>query len=148
MNNSATTTTTSNPNNNRSIEYTIACSDANGQEEKFVFHQHTAPSSLCQQLDLSSHQTTRQVSVLMQALVKAHHHEVLQTRTWSCVECNRPATTIVHNPMSYLHLSKPQVYDFAIPCCDDKTCDSNIQAHFGEIMSEMGVPKGSLSDWN
>jgi hypothetical protein len=143
MNNSATTIT-SNTDDNRPIEYAITCSDATGQEEKFVFHQHTAPSSLCQQLDLSTHQAARQVSVLMQALVKAHHREVLQARAWSCVECNRPATTIVHNPMSYLHLSKPQVYDFAIPCCANKTCDSNIQAHFNEIMSEMGVPKGSL----
>jgi hypothetical protein len=146
MNNSATSSSssTSDPNNNCSIEYAITCSDATGQEEKFIFHQHTAPSSLCRQLDLSSHQAKTEISSLMKDLVKTHHREVLQARSWFCVECNRPATTIVHNPMSYLHLSKPQIVDFAIPCCADKKCDTNIQTHFGEMMSEMGVPKGVL----
>jgi hypothetical protein len=140
MNKSAT----SNPNNTRSIEYAITCSDATGQEEKFVFHHHTAPSSLCRQLDLSSNQVKMQVSVLMRDLIKEHHDEVFQARAWSCVECNRPATTIIHNPMSYLHLSKPQIIDFTTPCCANKICDTNIQTHFAEMMSAMGVPKGSF----
>lgn len=144
MNNSATTSP-SNANDTRSIEYIITCSDATGQEEKFIFQQHTVPSSLCQQqLDLSSDQVKTEISVLMQDLVRKHHREVLQARAWSCVECNRPATTIVHNPMSYLHLPKPQIFNFAIPCCANKTCDSSIQAHFGEMMAEMGVPKGII----
>ncbi|CAF1258267.1 unnamed protein product [Adineta steineri] len=134
---------TSTINNNRPIEYTITCSDATGQQEKFVFHQHTAPVSICQQFNPSSlNQTKIQVVSLMSGLVKAHTKEVLQARTWYCVECNQPATTIIHNPMSYLHLSKPQVIDLASPCCASKICDKSIQAHFAEIMSEVGVPNG------
>ena len=144
MNNSVSSSSTSNPNNNRSIEYTITCSDARGQEEKFIFNQHTAPSSVCRQLDLSSNQAKIQVTTLMRDLVKTHTREVLQARSWSCVECNRPATTIIHNPMSYLHLPKPQIIDFAAPCCANKTCDASIQAHFGEMMAEIGVPNGML----
>jgi hypothetical protein len=143
MNNSATSSSLiSNPNNNRSIEYAITCSDSTGQEEKFIFYQHTAPSSLCRQLDPSSNQIKMQISTLMVDLIKTHHNEVLHARAWSCVECNQPATTIIHNPMSYLHLSKPQIFDLAIPCCANKICDASIQAHFAEMMSEMGVPNG------
>lgn len=140
MNNS----TTSNPNNNQSIEYAITCSDSTGQEEKFIYHQHTAPSSLCRQVDLSSNQMKMQISILMLDLIKTHHNEVLQARDWSCVECNQPATTIIHNPMSYLHLSKPQIFDMAIPCCANKICDSNIKAHFAEMMAELDVPNGLI----
>jgi len=143
MNNSATSSSLiSNLNNNRSIEYAITCSDSTGREEKFIFHQHTAPSSLCRQLDPSSNQIKMQISTLMVDLIKTHHNEVLNARAWSCVECNQPATTIIHNPMSYLHLLKPQIIDFAIPCCANKICDASIQAHFAEMMSEMGVPNG------
>lgn len=143
MNNSATTSS-ANSDETRSIEYIITCSDATGEEEKFIFQQHKVPSSLCRQLDLSSDQAKTEVSVLMQDLVRQHHRQVLQARTWSCVECHRPATTIVHNPMSYLHLPKPQIFNFAIPCCASKACDTSIQAHFGEMMGEMGVPKGMI----
>ncbi len=142
MNNSATSSSSSssNPNNNRSIEYTIKCSDATGQKEKFVFHQHTAPSSLCRQLDLSSNQMKMQVSGLMRGLVRIHHNEVLQARAWFCVECNRSATNIIHNPMSYLHLPKPQIIDLATPCCANKICEASIQVHFAEMMATMDVP--------
>jgi hypothetical protein len=80
----------------------------------------------------------------MRDLIKIHHNEVLQARAWSCIECNQPATTIIHNPMSYLHLLKPQIIDFAIPCCANKICDASIQAHFAEMMSEMDVLSGFL----
>jgi len=140
MNNSITSSSISNPNANRSIEYAITCSDATGQEEKFVFHQHTAPSSVCQQPDLSSNQIKTQIILLMRDLVKTHHKEVLQARAWFCVECNRSATNIIHNPMSYLHLPKPQIIDLATPCCANKICEASIQAHFAEMMATMDVP--------
>jgi hypothetical protein len=140
MNNSVTSSSISNPNKNRSIEYAITCSDATGQEEKFVFHEHTVPSSACQQPDLSSNQTKTQIIGLMRDLVKTHHKEVLQARAWSCVECNGSATNIIHNPMSYLHLPKPQIIDLATPCCANKICEASIQAHFAEMMATIDVP--------
>ena len=123
----------------RSIEYLVKCSDAMGIEEKFLFHQHTIPSSLCRQITQSTAQEKTQVSALMLDLIKTHHNEVFQSRPWSCVECNRPAITLIHNAMSYLHLDKSQIIDFATPCCANKLCDTQIRANFTQLMALVGV---------
>lgn len=132
----------SDPNSNRSIEYFVKCSDAMGIEEEFRFHQHTVPSSLCRQITQSTNEEKAQISVLIFDVIKTHDNEIFQARSWSCVECNRPATTLIHNAMLYLHLDKPQIIDYVAPCCTKKPCDTQIRSNFSGLMGIFGIPSG------
>jgi hypothetical protein len=56
-----------------------------------------APISLCEADDNENEKpdTTAQ-RVLSSAIVKSHHIEVLLSRSWSCVACFKPATSLAH----------------------------------------------------
>ncbi len=55
--------------------------------------------------------------VFLANLVKKYHNEVMKLHPWTCWNCPARAVSLVHTPASYIHLSDPQVVDFAQPVC-------------------------------
>jgi hypothetical protein len=63
------------------------------------------------------------------SLVKKYDSGVRKSHKWSCWNCPARAVGLVHTPSSYLHLSDPQVIDFAQPVCvNGGACDKAARA--------------------
>ena len=79
-----------------------------------------APISLCEADDNENEKpdTTAQ-RVLSSAIVKSHHIEVLLSRSWSCVACFKPATSLAHEilPCWQRPPVGPWIVDCAAPIC-------------------------------
>jgi hypothetical protein len=50
-------------------------------------------------------------------LVTEYEGRVMAERVWSCWNCPKRATCMVHSPFSYLHLARPMVVDYVHPVC-------------------------------
>lgn len=70
------------------------------------------PAALC-----TSDPPEMQTRIFLANLVKKYHNEVMKLHPWTCWNCPARAVSLVHTPASYIHLSDPQVVDFAQPVC-------------------------------
>jgi hypothetical protein len=118
------------------IKYCVLLSDDHhNQAFDFV---HRVPPALQQEMS--------NVSVLvdfMNNLTKEHHQELVEAHPWKCVKCQQPATSLIHQPQSYIHLKdEPKIMDHPSPVClDDSVCAVTIQ----QEMSKDRVPTRKIS---
>ena len=70
-------------------------------------------------------------------LIKKYHDEIMKSQAWKCWKCGKKATSMLHTPMSYLHLKEPMVRDIAQPiCCNGGVCDKEGRLMIEEEMRE------------
>lgn len=83
----------------------------------------------------------------MTGLLLRHDPDLMAMQAWSCWNCSKKATSITHNPMSYLHevddeLEGPRVVDWCFPVCENRAgCDMLARRVWSEEMAQMGVPE-------
>lgn len=127
------------------FEYTVRVLGANGlQDSPLVFHGN-AFQELCvtQPPQIESR-------AFLENLVKEHHDEIMGMRHWGCWKCPKQAVSILHNPMSWLHLAEPKVIDFALPICQNRgRCDSEGRKFVQDEMTMMLQARGVFQrPWN
>lgn len=62
-------------------------------------------------------------------LATKYEGRLMAEREWTCWNCPKKATCMVHTPCSYLHLPEPMVVDFAQAVCVDRgECDEAARA--------------------
>jgi hypothetical protein len=118
------------------IKYSVILGDEDHSEMyDFV---HRVPSAL--QQEMSNHSA---LFDFMTELTKEHHQELVEAYPWKCVKCQQPATSLVHQPHSYIHMKDdPFIVDWPAPVClDDSQCAVTIQ----QEMSKDSVPTRKIS---
>jgi hypothetical protein len=118
------------------IRYSVILSD-DDHSKAFDFV-HRVPSAL--QQEMSNHSA---LFDFMTELTKEHHQELVEAHPWKCVKCQQPATSLVHQPHSYIHMKEdPFIGDFPSPVCQEGSqCAVSIQ----QEMSKDRVPTRKLS---
>ena len=85
------------------------------------FHQQEFNFPLSPPLALQRNVSDQSALVdFMTQAVKIHHHTLVQAYPWRCVECGLPATSLIHQPHSWIHHEEdPFIYDQVTPICVD-----------------------------
>jgi hypothetical protein len=97
------------------VTYSVQIMD-NFHLQEFNFT-HRPPPDL--QSDLSNRAA---LVAFMNQLVHEHHRDILDAYPWRCIECGRPATALIHHPMSLLHCDvNPRIRDLPVSVCYDGT---------------------------
>jgi hypothetical protein len=128
------------------INYKVVVTDQYHKQE-FNFSQRV-PSTLHQEV------SNRSVLVeFMKELTREHHAELVEAYPWRCVECDLPATTLVHQPHSYVHLKEdPFIVDFAAPVCFESSRCIHIiheeKHHLATEVMKMNIDKNSCGHCN
>jgi hypothetical protein len=118
------------------IKYCVLLSD---DDHNQAFHfVHRVPEALQQEMS--------NVSVLvdfMNDLTREHHQELVEAYPWKCVICQQPATSLIHQPQSYIHEKKdPSIMDHPSPICfDGSQCAAKVQME----MNKDSVPTRKIS---
>ena len=90
----------------------------------------TVPRSLC-----SMYPPEMPTKIFLAQLVKRHHDAIMEEKNWTCWNCRKKAVSLVHTPMSYLHLEESMVVDFAQPVCiNGGECDKEARKMMEEEM--------------
>lgn len=112
----------------RTIDYRVSCGDIK------LNYKHDV---LVEMLSTSAPRTL--MTDTLQAMIFAHHKDILSSRTWTCGNCSKPAVDLVHTPMSYLHMpEEPLVLDMVYPICENGSeCDRAARREVDSITSEM-----------
>ena len=95
-----------------------------------IIKNDTVPSSLC-----SVHPPEMPTKIFLAELVKKHHDAIMQEKRWTCWNCPRKAVSLVHTPVSYLHLEEPMVVDLVqLVCVNGGECDKEARKMMDEEM--------------
>lgn len=102
------------------FEYIVRVLSANGLQDSPLVFCGNAFQELC-----VAKPPQIESKAFLANLVKEHHDEIMGMRHWGCWKCPKQAVSILHNPMSWLHLTERKVIDFALPICQNRgKCDA------------------------
>ncbi|PPQ86595.1 hypothetical protein CVT24_007894 [Panaeolus cyanescens] len=74
--------------------------------------------------------------VILAALSMKHHDEIMRQKSWRCWNCEKRATSMLHNPMGYLHkVDEPEVLDMVLGICSGGRCEAEGRRYFAVQMS-------------
>ncbi|KAF9052052.1 hypothetical protein BJ165DRAFT_929981 [Panaeolus papilionaceus] len=128
-------------NSTRQISYivkVISTDMAGGRHPDFVYQELIPANVVCPS------PPEYQSKVILSALPMKHQDAIMQTRSWKCWNCEKPAVSMLHNPMSYLHkVDNPEVVDIAMGICADRgRCDVEGRQY---LMEEMELAQRMFS---
>lgn len=125
----------------KEFSYKIFCGNPfpPGEMHPYSFTE-SAPASLC-----VPGPDEDAMGVFIVGLVEKHHNEVLSSRLWKCVVCNKPATELLHQPIPVLHLPKPEVMETVVPICSSGgECDAKAGKQVTS-MFKLAIPMINIS---
>lgn len=129
-------------NNTRQISYTVKVisTDMAGSRAPDLVYKELVPASL-----VCASPPEYETKAVLASLSTKHHEDIMKTRKWKCWNCDRPAVSMLHNPMSYLNrVNNPEIVDISLGVCENRgRCDMKGREFFKaemEIAQRMSAP--------